>query len=165
MRIAYNPDNRGEWKPLPEGTYDFQILEVEEKTSSKGNPQLYISTEVVGGEFSGKKCGMYFAATENATWRIVQLLEATGVAFEQAGTDLDFDENDLIGSYFQANAGIREYNGKKNNDFSKFEPSSLSAGPADEPAEEEEEAPAPPAKVAKAAPAPTTRALTPRGRK
>lgn len=165
MRIAYNPENRGEWKPLPEGTYDFQILEVEEKTSSKGNPQLYISTEVVGGEFSGKKAGMYFAATENATWRIVQLLDATGVTYDLQGTDLDFDENDLIGAYFQANAGIREYNGKKNNDFSKFEPSALSAGSADEPADEPEPELAPAKAATKAAPAPATRALTPRGRK
>jgi hypothetical protein len=176
MRIAYTPSTGGGYQPLPEGTYDFQVTAVEEATSSKGTPQVIVTSQVVGGPKDGKTERQYFALTEKATWRFKQLLDACGVAYTIEGDAFDVEIEDLIGTYYEAVTGIRSYEGKSSTDFKKFSPSALAAS-SDESFEEEETAPeaeeepepapvaakaAPKAAPAKPAAQPATRRLQPR---
>ena len=53
-----NSEDKG-YSPLPEGSYDLEILSVEQKVSQAGNPQLEINTEVAGGEHEVSRACLY----------------------------------------------------------------------------------------------------------
>ncbi|MCA9643775.1 MAG: DUF669 domain-containing protein [Myxococcales bacterium] len=114
----------GEWKPLPEGQYDFKITNVETTTSGGGNPQLKLHMEVVGGEYDGKKSTYFLSLLQQSLWVLYNITDAlqierteTGEVDEAGQPVYEFEADDMVGAYVRFNVGIREYNGKKNNTF------------------------------------------------
>ena len=56
MIDAVEPTSGGAFTLLPDGKYQLVITKVEEKTSSKGNPMVNVTCEVLNNpEFNGKK--------------------------------------------------------------------------------------------------------------
>ena len=117
------------WQPLPDATYVLQITAVDPtKVSKKNNPQMMVEAQVAEGDHTGKKVTLWYPLDGNAAWRLRNLLEATGVDYED--TELDetddegkpihgysFDSDDLSGTTFLADCTQRTYEGKINNDF------------------------------------------------
>lgn len=148
-RIKFRSSEGGEWQPLPDAPYLFQIDEVELDTSKAGNQQLKISAHVEGGEYDQKKVTIWRVLTPKSGWKIELLLEATGAEFtkEESGEtnpetgkplyDYDFDTDDLVGRSFVADVSTREYQGKVNNDFNNER---APEGAEEEEAPEEQEA-------------------------
>lgn len=142
-----NSEDKG-YSPLPEGSYDLEILSVEQKVSQAGNPQLEINTEVAGGEHEGRKVRLWYSLTPQSAWKLKKLVVATHTPHEVVGSDRDgqisFDTDDLIGGIFVATAvpGINPKSGKAKVDFNDERPSKLMAI----------EPPAMPAQVQAAAP-------------
>lgn len=154
------------WQPLPKGTYVIQINSVDPtKVSTKGNPQMMVEGQVVGGDSEGKKVTLWYPLDGAAAWRLRNLLEGTGVDFED--TELDevddeqkpihgysFDSDDLPGMSFLCDVDQREYQGKVNNDFANERP--VDGAPAEAAAASKPAATATkPAAAAAAAPART----------
>lgn len=123
IRYSGGNDGGGSFTPYPEGTYDFEITEVEvvpAKSSDKSD-QLKLKTVILGGEKDGKQFTRWVSLSEKSAWVVERLLEATGCPRQQAGEDkngkpvFEFDENDLIGLRYTADLKIREWNGKAQN--------------------------------------------------
>lgn len=114
----------GEWKPLPEGMYDFRILELKMGESAKKNPQLQVSMVVLGGEYDDKKANTFYSLLPQALWNLYALTDALGIERTETG-ELDssgkpiyeFEADDLVGCCVRFNVGQREYQGKVNNTF------------------------------------------------
>jgi hypothetical protein len=127
-----NSEDKGTFTPLPEGTYDLQIMVVEQGTSQKGNPQLKISCEVASGEKEGRKVTLWYSLVKNSAWKLKRLLVATGAPFEEndAGK-LRFDTDDLVERFFtvDASVGVNPVSGKPKNDFDAERPSAMGAAP------------------------------------
>lgn len=144
-----NSEDKG-YSPLPEGSYDLEILQVEQKVSQAGNPQLELSTEVAAGEHEGRKVKLWYSLTPQSAWKLKKLVVATHTPHEVVGglTEKDgqisFDTDDLVGGIFTATAvpGINPKSGKSKVDFNDERPSKLMAV----------EPPAIPAQVLAAAP-------------
>lgn len=121
IRVVHQEND---FTPLPEGTYDCKIIKVEQSTSSKGNPQLEVSLEVVEGPKQGRKPKKWYSMTEKAGWALRKLVEELDVAFTDHGKtpdgqlDWEFDADDLVGRIVRYDVTIRTHEGKKNNDFS-----------------------------------------------
>ena len=112
-----NSEDKG-YSPLPEGSYDLEILQVEQKVSQAGNPQLELSTEVAAGEHEGRKVKLWYSLTPQSAWKLKKLVVATHTPHEVVGSDRDgqisFDTDDLVGGIFTATAvpGINPKSGK-----------------------------------------------------
>jgi hypothetical protein len=126
----------GGWQPLPEGTYDLRINSVEQKTSSKGNPQIQLVCEVMDGPYAGKRATVWYSLVPSSTWKVERLITALGIIrqptgeFDAAGTEnLAFDPDHLIGRVVRYNVKQREYQGKVNNDFADESRSPLDEQP------------------------------------
>lgn len=157
-RVRISQGN-GDFKPLPEGTYDFIIDSIEEGTSGKGNPQLKVTMLVKDGPHDGKKLLHWYSLTPQSLWAVYNLVEALDIEMTDTGEEdehgkpiYDFDTSDLIGCIVTYVVGQREYNKKVNNTFSDpslstldpYHPSNRKAEAQTE--EKPEEKPAPAAK-------------------
>jgi hypothetical protein len=127
--------NNNAYTPLPDGTYDFRITEVSESTSSAGNPQLVVRMVCQGPAFADRKATIWLTQTAKAAWKTEQLFEALSIEPEETG-DVDedgnpiyaYNEEELVGRFVSFEVTTREYNGKRNNDFSKPVRASMDPG-------------------------------------
>jgi hypothetical protein len=127
-----NSEDKGTFTPLPEGTYDLQIMAVEQGTSQKGNPQLKISCEVASGEKEGRKVTLWYSLVKQSAWKLKRLLVATGAPYEESdGGKLRFDTDDLVERFFTVDASIstNPVSNKLKNDFDAERPSVLGTEP------------------------------------
>ena len=127
-----NSEDKGTFTPLPEGTYDLQIMAVEQGTSQKGNPQLKISCEVASGEKEGRKVTMWYSLVKQSAWKLKRLLVATGAPYEEGDSGkLRFDTDDLVERFFTVDASIstNPVSNKLKNDFDAERPSVLGTEP------------------------------------
>lgn len=122
----------GEWQPLPEGTYDFKITEVEQAVNKKGNAQLKLKLECASPSHSGKTATVFYSLLPQALWRLYELVDAldiertdTGEVDKEGNPIYEIDDDLLPGCYVRYVVTQREYEGKKQNDFSKPELSPL----------------------------------------
>jgi hypothetical protein len=146
LEFDNSEDKGGAFTPLPEGTYDLQIMAVEQGTSQKGNPQLKISCEVASGEKEGRKVTLWYSLVKNSAWKLKRLLVATGAPFEESDAGkLRFDTDDLIERFFvvDASIGTNPVSGKLKNDFDAERPSAMGVAAAPAPAPQPVAAPAP----------------------
>jgi hypothetical protein len=151
----------GDFTPLPEGTYDFIIDQIEEGTNSKNNPQLKVTMLVKGGAHDGKKLLNWYSLLPQSLWAVYNLVEALGVEMSETGEEdkegkpiYDFDTDDLIGCIVTYIVGQRTWNDKVNNTFSDpvlskldpYHPDNAQAGQEAAPAPEPKPEPTPAAK-------------------
>jgi hypothetical protein len=92
----------GESSMVSPGQYYFQVMEVVQEASSKGNPQLVISLQVIGGVESeahnGAKMKHWISLTLKAAGRLVNFCNACGVVLGAGG----FDDQDLVDKQLMA---------------------------------------------------------------
>jgi hypothetical protein len=102
--IYVAPEDRGgNYTPLPAGTYDFQIMEVEQRVAKNDKPQLMVKMQVVSDDYHGKKATNWLWLTEAAMGFVLDLFDALRIAPQDTGeTDaagqpiVDWDENELV---------------------------------------------------------------------
>jgi len=161
--IEFKKSEGGQYNPVAEGTYDFEIVEVKQGASSGGHMQVELLTQIVGGPEDGRKVRMWYIITEKSGWKIQKLLEAVGLQVQDAGNgNLAFDPDELNGCVFTADAKMAKTpDGRDKNEFVNERPSKLAAQPVDAAAAQAAPQPAP-APVAPAA-APSMPGFAPRG--
>jgi hypothetical protein len=150
----------GEWQPLPEGTYDFKITEVEQAVNKKGNAQLKLKLECASPSHSGKTATVFYSLLPQALWRLYELVDAldiertdTGEVDKEGNPIYEIDDDLLPGCYVRYVVTQREYEGKKQNDFSKPALSPLDPYAAQQKASAPAATPAPAQPAAQPAPA------------
>lgn len=134
-KLKFKGKQSQEWKPLPDGTYDLMIDSIEQTTSQKGNAQLKVSAHVEGGSHDEKKVTLWFSLVPQAMWKMLDILDATGVDYTADEIDevdpetgkplieLEFDSDDLPGAMFTVDAKQSTDNkGRPNNNFSNERP-------------------------------------------
>lgn len=78
--MDFNPNDATESKPklLPEGEYDLDVREAEERISSKGNPMIALELVPAGDDKPVIK--EFLVATPTAMFKIEQFCNAAGLA-------------------------------------------------------------------------------------
>lgn len=124
IEFSATTSERGDWVPLPAGTYDVQIDQVSIKPAKDSTkfPQLQLDTHVVGGAHDNKKAAIWYSLSPKSGWKLRKLLDAAGVDYEaNEGADesvsISVDEEDLVGAYVRYNVTQEDYQGKTNNRF------------------------------------------------
>lgn len=87
---AWRADDR-----LPPAVYLMRPAEIERDSSKAGNPQVIIDWRVQNGEYKGAEQRDYITLTEAAMGRVVQVLEAGGIATP----DTDFESYEKMADW------------------------------------------------------------------
>ena len=82
----------GGGRDLPNGTYTLEIVNVEEKESSEGNPYLAWKWKVANGTYKGTAVWDNTSLQPKALWRLKNLLDCLGVDTTQGKTGINFGE-------------------------------------------------------------------------
>jgi hypothetical protein len=77
---------------LPGGSYNVKIVSHEKTTASTGTPQILWKAEVVDGDHSGSAVSTYTALTDNAIWKVANLIGATGIGYKANALDTEASE-------------------------------------------------------------------------
>lgn len=135
IQIQVDPTVTGGYTLLPEAVYDFEVRECEQTTSKqKGTPTILLKLTVIGGPSNvGKEMQHWHTLHPKGAWKTKQMLEAMGVPYEEQDVNtaggvmkvVVFDDEHLPGSRFRSAVKHREYNGKTNEEFEKYEVSPL----------------------------------------
>lgn len=100
---------------LDEGVYNVTLKKLEEKTSSTGKPML-LATYIE--EQTGSALFENYVLTEEALWKLNELLTAAGVDTSAGMVGIDIEA--LQGLMFKAKVIQREYNGEMRNSIKKI---------------------------------------------
>lgn len=150
-RINFNTSTKGGggFSLPPEGTYDFEIIEVvEQDADDEGSPRLYLQLKVADGDQEGAEVRDYHTLSPKRAWTMRNVLNATGAPYDLMDEDedeetatFDFDTDDLLGRYFRADLTHYRNEAKKRTypNFSEVQVSPLqeaatAAPPAAQPA-------------------------------
>lgn len=101
---------------LAEGVYELQIVEVEETTSSTGNPMLKMTYDVLGVE-GNRKLFDNFVLIDKCLWKIKELFDAIGLDTSQI---CEIEPSELIGYTVKAKVVQEEYEGETRNRVKKI---------------------------------------------
>lgn len=95
---------------LPPDTYLFQVMEVDHKPTSKGNPQMILGLEVVDAVGSqahiGRATKHFIVTIEKTKGRVKQMLDVCGVPIDVDG---GFDSDHFVGTQFVATVEISTF--------------------------------------------------------
>lgn len=111
--------------PIAAGTYKGKIIEVEVKTSQKGNPMIVPKFEV---DVEGKRRvrQAYLVITGQGAYGFAGLLKSTGfadvAAKMKAGEKVPFDTDSLINQECNLVIEPEEYNGEMRDKIASFLP-------------------------------------------
>jgi len=123
--MSFKYDSTGitsEFPLLPEGWYDFKIIEAEETQSSKGNNMVLAKCQVINNPDYDDILHHYvtFLPPDNkGAWINVAFRKAIGVP--HGGDDI-VDADDWIGKRFKGFVVEDEYQGQKKNKIQKVSP-------------------------------------------
>lgn len=127
FNVNENAGGGGGFTPVPAGTYDLQIDDVEIGQSKKGNPQLTVKGHIAEGPKENRKVTVWYSLVPAAGWKLKKLLDATGVEYVSEMTEgaenISCDEADLVGCYVRMQCSVGEYNGRAKNDWTDEEAS------------------------------------------
>lgn len=128
MRITVDPStDAGGFGYVEAGKYTLRVKSIEQKSGQKA-PYLKVECEfadpnIQSVTIDGKtpKVGSIFenltlSTVNNGQFRLRQFAEALGIAWG------DFDTDSCIGVEFEAQVGIKEYEGTLSNEVKKFFP-------------------------------------------
>lgn len=101
-------------KSYDPGKYNVRIIKVEEKTSQAGNDYIRITYETIG-ENVFKINANYFPDSEKALSILLNVLSAVGLYDKNNPSELNFDNNDLLGRKLELELvlGEAQDNGKQ----------------------------------------------------
>ena len=130
--------------PIPEGDYDLTIIKAEEKKTKSGDNMVNITTEVVGGEYEGRKVFhnvVFLPKDHRAAGMSKHFLKVIGQPFEGV---VEVDPEAWEGAEFRAHVKIVDYKGKLKNEIDEVyspeengeTPSGDPTGKADDPSDE-----------------------------
>jgi len=109
LRANKEEEFTGTFELLPEGTYKFGVVDVEDKTSAKRNEYASLTVEVLDGEFAGSTLFHNVVKIEEGNpghGMLVHFLHAVGLQYDG---DLDFDTKDFIGLEFTGDVVQEKY--------------------------------------------------------
>ena len=113
----------GSFEPLPDGIYEFQITDTNEKTMKNGDPMVNATCEVVGDpKYNGRNVwhNITFPHADEAgkkpKWAGmgIHFLKTIGCDWEN---DFIVTPDEWVGKRFKAKTKTTEYNGKKKNEL------------------------------------------------
>lgn len=108
---------------VPEGNYEVEVAEVEQKTSEAGNDYLSWEFHVVSPEkFKGRKLFHNSSLTQQSLWSLRGILEAMGIEIPDETMDLELAE--LVERTVGVEVIHEPYDGKKKpriTDFFEFD--------------------------------------------
>lgn len=81
---------------LPPGNFPAIIENVEEKTSSTGNPMLLFTFRITAGPHAERKVFQNYSLTPEALWKLYQTLRNLGFTEEELAGQFELDPNELI---------------------------------------------------------------------
>lgn len=105
-------------EPLEEGVYHLQIAQVEEATSSTGNPMLKVEYDVLDVE-GGRKLWDNYVLIDKCLWKVKELFDALGVDTSEI---VEMDVQELVGMDVNAKVIQETYNGDVVNRVKKVMP-------------------------------------------
>lgn len=92
------------FKLLPPGTYNFEITNIEMKTSKAGFPKMAVAYSVLDDpEYAGTKVFEDISLAPQALYSLKKLAMATGVEIDKV-----FDTEDFLGAHFTAVVEVEE---------------------------------------------------------
>jgi len=96
---------------LPEGTYQFEVKDVEQKDSeASGEPYFAFTFEVAEGDFAGTKAWDNMSHQPQALWKLRSFMEAAGI--ETTDGPMEVDPDDFVGLVVTASVIHEEYRGR-----------------------------------------------------
>jgi len=109
---------------IPEGIYDAQIEDVEERTSRSGNRYKRLTFRLIGEKAEKEKVARRMVwdnlvLLEQVEWKIQNLLYACGLPYEGTVT-LSDSWAELVGKELKLGIGIGEYQGQKRNEVKNY---------------------------------------------
>ena len=114
--MRYTPSTPGEGSVKPDGEYQFEIANAEEKTSnSSGNEMFEITLKIEGGGTVYD----YLVATDGAHWKLDNLLASVGIQVKP-GVPVDINPHDFIGRRGTCILYTDTYQGKKKNKVADY---------------------------------------------
>lgn len=108
INLDFSNVTGGNYEPMPAGDYVLEIEDIEERVSKAGNEMLNITFNVAEGEYEGRKIFEFYVLTENALWKLKNLLVALGIDTEG---QVDVSVDDLVGEMLIGNVVIQEQEG------------------------------------------------------
>jgi len=104
-------DTGGGGRLLPEATYKFELVELEEEQGQdSGEPYLAGVFKVVEGEYEGTKAYDNFSLQPQALWKLRSFLESAGYQTEEGPMEIPYD--DMVGLIGEADVIHEEYKKK-----------------------------------------------------
>ena len=105
-------------EPLEEGVYPLRIANVEETTSSTGNPMLKVEYDVIDVE-GNRKLWDNYVLIDKCLWKVKELFDAIGVDTSEL---VEMDVTELVGMEVNGKVIQETYNGDIVNRIKKIMP-------------------------------------------
>lgn len=103
-------------EPLEEGVYRLRIAQVEETTSSTGNPMLKVEYDVLEIE-GNRKLWDNYVLIDKCLWKVKELFDAIGV---DTSALVEMDVTELVGMELNGKVIQETYNGDVVNRIKKI---------------------------------------------
>lgn len=116
------------FEPVPDDTYDVEVIKTEAVTSSTGKPMIKVQHQICGGPHNGRKLFDQFvisADNPNALGFFFEHMLAFGLdkAFFASNPPLSQVAQALMGRRAKAKVGSRTWQGREQNDVQGYTPS------------------------------------------
>lgn len=98
-----------EFKPLPKGEYDLQIIGIEEKRTQANDPMISVKYNVISGEFKGRHLYENIVFNDAIMGRTKHFLHVIGQPYEG---EIEVSPRNWQGEKLRAYIDQRESNGR-----------------------------------------------------
>lgn len=109
MKLDFTDVQSG-FELMPEGDYEVAVFDLEEKTSSNGNPMIVAKLKVADGKFKGRQLFHNIVIMKQTMFKVKEFLTACGVIVPEGEVDVDFMQ--CLGRKLIAGVGHEKYQGK-----------------------------------------------------
>jgi len=111
-------EDRGDFSPLPSGTYDCTIFSIDASKVGRDSKQPYAEFvyKVQEGEYKGRQLWQNFSFQKQALWGLKRLLVKLGYDPEKLSGKFEFEPRELLGRRVFVTVSESTYNGKPSND-------------------------------------------------
>lgn len=101
---------------LPEGTYKFQVVSAEPKTSQSGNPMISVRSEVIEDpQYTGKSVFDNITLIPSAAFKLQEFCNAIGLDYRNG-----IDPDQWASRTFYGDVEHREYEGRTQVQIKKY---------------------------------------------